>query len=290
MNTQTSYQQLVQQINKQVEELAQQTDQARMSADMLRYLDAISRFHRYSLYNTWLILMNRPDATHVCGFRQWNSFNRFVKRGEIGIPILAPIFIKKQENKRPEDNKLVLRGFKVCYVFDISQTDGQELPPPPDWKKPEQNSFLNERLMAFAHERGITVTEKALDGETQGVSMGGSIEIAPSAGTSTMVHEIAHEIMLHHGSELPASIKELEAEATAYVVCRHFALDPKNAPNYIALQQGVTSDLIMQHMERIRVTAMKIIQYAEGTEIANLPRKEIQAQTYPSCNAKAPEF
>ena len=54
--------------------------------------------------------------------------------------------------------------------------------------------------MAFAKEKGITITEKELAGETQGVSMGGSIEIAPSAGTSTMIHELAHEIMMHHGS------------------------------------------------------------------------------------------
>ena len=89
-----------------------------------------------------------------------------------------------------------MRGFKVCYVFDISQTDGEPLPEPPDWKKPEKNAFLNERLMAFAHEHGISITEKELAGETQGVSMGGSIEIDPSAGTSTIVHELAHEIMV----------------------------------------------------------------------------------------------
>ena len=274
MNTQTSYQQLVQQINQQVEELAQQTDQARMSAEMLRYLDAFSRFHRYSLYNTWLILMNRPGATHVAGFRQWNSFNRFVRKGESGIPILAPIWVK-QEAEDKEDVRLALRGFKVVYVFDISQTDGEPLPDPPDWKKPEKNAFLNDRLMSFVKEKGITITEKVLEGETQGISMGGSIEIAPSAGTSTLIHEIAHEIMLHHDSELPTSIKELEAESTAFVVCRHFGLQSKCSPNYIALH-GATSEMIMEHLERIRVSVMEVIQYVERAETVSLPRKEIQ--------------
>ena len=65
MNEKMNYQSLIAQINQQVEELAQATDAARMSEDMLRYLDAFSRFHRYSLYNMWLILMSRPDATHV---------------------------------------------------------------------------------------------------------------------------------------------------------------------------------------------------------------------------------
>ncbi len=106
---------------------------------MLRYLDAFSRFHRYSLYNTWLILMNRPDATHVCGFRQWNSFNRFVKKGEVGIPILAPISVKQETEENKED-RLILRGFKICHVFDVP-TSGEPLPEPPDWK--------NRRTMFF---------------------------------------------------------------------------------------------------------------------------------------------
>ncbi len=271
MNTKTNYQTLIAQINARVQELASATDEARVSEEMVRYLDAFSRFHRYSLYNTWLILMNRPDATHVCGFRQWNSYNRFVRKGESGIPILCPVWIK-QESEDREENKLVLRGFKIGYVFDILQTDGEPLAEPPDWKKPEKNAVLNERLMAFAHERGITITEKVLEGETQGVSMGGRIEIAPSAGTSTMVHEIAHEIMLHHGSELPTSIKELEAESTAFVVSRHFALQSTCSGNYLALH-GLDSEQIVQHMERIRITAMEIIQYVEGAEMVSLPGK-----------------
>ena len=262
MTTKTNYQSLIAQINQQVEALAQATDEARMSEEMLRYLDAFSRFHRYSFYNTWLILMNRPEATHVCGFRQWNSYNRFVRKGECGIPILAPLWVK-QESEEPDKNKLALRGFKIVYVFDISQTDGEPLPEPPDWKKPEKNAFLNERLMAFAKEKGITITEKELAGEVQGVSMGGSIEIAPSAGTSTVVHELAHEIMLHHGSELDTRIKELEAESVAFVVCRHFKLQSTCSPNYIALH-GATSDMIMEHLERIRVTATEIIGFVEG--------------------------
>ena len=119
--------------------------------------------------------------------------------------------------------------------------------------------------MAFAHEHEISITEKELAGETQGVSMGGSIEIDPSAGTSTMVHELAHEIMLHHGSELPTSIKELEAESTAFVVCRHFGLQSTCSPNYIALH-GATSEMIMEHLERIRLTAVDIVQYVEQAE------------------------
>ena len=263
MTTKTNYQTLIAQINQQVEELASATDEARMGEAMLRYLDAFSRFHRYSLFNTWLILINRPDATHVCGFRQWNSYNRFVKRGEVGIPILAPLWVK-QESEEPDENKLALRGFKIVYVFDISQTDGEPLPEPPDWKKPENNLRLNERLEAFAQAHGIETRLMSLNGP-QGISKGGVIEIDVTAGSSTRVHELAHEIMKHHGSELPTNIKELEAEATAYVVCRHFGLQSTCSPNYIALH-GATSEMIMEHLERIRLTVVDIVQYVEQAE------------------------
>jgi len=243
------------QINQTVSELAQATDAARMSEAMLRYLEAFSRFHRYSLYNTWLILMNRSEATHVCGFRQWNSYNRFVRKGECGIPILAPLWVK-QESEDPEENKLALRGFKIVYVFDISQTEGEPLPEI-DWKKPENNLILNQRLEAFAQTKGIAIHLMKLDG-AQGVSHGGSIDIDITAGSSTRVHEIAHEIMQHHDSELPTGVKELEAEATAFVVCRHFGLPSKASPNYIALH-GATSDMIMEHLERITKTSAQII-------------------------------
>ena len=79
--------------------------------------------------------------------------------------------------------------------------------------------------------------------------------------SSTRVHELAHEIMQHHDSELPASIKEVEAEATAYVVCRHFGLQSKNTPNYLAMH--ATAEAILEHLERIRVTAIEIIEFVE---------------------------
>ena len=251
MKDKMNFQTLIAQINQQVEALAQATDEARISEMMLAYLAACSRFHRYSIYNTLLILSQFPSATRVAGYHAWNSFDRFVRKGQRGLAILAPLFVKNPEaEKKEEEDRLILRGFKVCYVFDISQTDGEPLPEPPDWKKPEKNAFLNEHLMALAKVKGITITEKELAGEVQGVSIGGSIEIDPSAGTSTIVHELAHEILGHHGSELPSSIKELEAELTAFVVCRHFGLQSTCSPNYIALH-GATSEMIMEHLERI---------------------------------------
>ena len=252
-------------ITARIQELAEATDAARVSAEMQRYLDTCASFHKYSLFNVIQILMTRPDATSVAGFKKWQSLGRFVRKGEHGIPILAPIISKVIEEEGEEREKLV--GFKVVYVFDIAQTEGEPLPEPPDWKSPEQNAELQERLVRFAKGKGIQVEVKALGKEIQGVSMGGRIILDPQAGTKTLIHEIAHEL-LHHAPEIIPTermIHELEAESVAYVVGKHFGLNGFSSPNYVALH-GATAELVMEHMERIRNTAAEIIQKLEDVE------------------------
>ncbi len=244
-------------IQQHIKELAQATDEARSSDEMLRYLDFCSRFHDYSLGNIWLIMQFKPDATFVAGFHRWISLNRFVRKGERGIPILAPILVNEDEKDGIEIKRLV--GFKVVYVFDVAQTEGEPLPPPPEWKSPEKNKELNYRLVQFAKGCGISVTFKNLLKEVQGVSKGGSIDIDLTAGSKTLVHEIAHELMHKDKNNLQnRAIKELEAEGVAFVVCKHFGLGNLNSPNYLALFK-LKSDEIFAHMERIRDTAHKII-------------------------------
>ncbi len=249
-------------IQQHIKELAQATDEARSSKVMLDYLDFCSRFHDYSLGNIWLIMQFKPDATFVAGFHRWISLNRFVRKGERGIPILAPLFVKEGEKDGIEIKRLV--GFKVVYVFDVAQTDGEPLPPPPEWKSPEKNKVLNSQLLQLARNRGIVVSFRNLPGETQGLSRGGAIDISLTAGTKTLVHEIAHELMHKDKNNLQnREIKELEAEGVSYVVCRHFGLDNLNCPNYLALF-NLKSDEIYSHMERIRDTAHMIISTTDG--------------------------
>ncbi|MCX6083288.1 MAG: ArdC-like ssDNA-binding domain-containing protein [Chloroflexi bacterium] len=261
-NTKVTSQTLAGQITAHIQELAEATDAARMSAAMLAYLDTCSRFHRYSANNVWLILMSKPDATMVAGFNRWHSLNRFVKRGEHGIPILAPIVFK--ENPEDLNSRQVIKGFKVVYVFDISSTEGDPLPEPPNWKSPEQNLALTGKLVEYAETKGITVIFMKLAGETQGVSKGGIIEMDIEAGTKTLIHEIAHE-MMHRNADRPVehTIRELEAESVAYVVGKHLGLEGLCSPNYVALH-GATSEMILTHLERIRKTATEIITALEG--------------------------
>jgi len=99
------------------------------SEALTAYLKAIGRFHRYSLHNVLLIALQKPDASYVAGFRTWNQLGRFVKKSEKGIMILAPIVQRKAEDSEDDEKESSrITGFRAAYVFDVSQTDGQELP------------------------------------------------------------------------------------------------------------------------------------------------------------------
>jgi hypothetical protein len=252
---------LTKQITARIETLAQATDAAIQSETMRTYLETCARFHTYSPNNVWLILFNMPTASHVAGFNAWHKFNRFVRKGEHGIPILAPCPYKSDEG----ENKI---WFKVTYVFDISQTDGEPLPPPPDWKSPGHLYLIDQGLLEFAQTKGIAVKIENC-GSAQGVSKGGEIILDPTAGTKTLIHELAHEL-LHKGDDnhLDHTTKEIEAEATAYAVAAHFGLPDLASPNYIALCGGAAQD-ITARLHRIIKTASEIINAIEPQEASN---------------------
>ena len=257
MNTQINAQDLQKKIAGYVETLALETDQARKSEEMQRYLEFAARFHQYSTTNVFLILLNKPDATQIAGFQTWKKMGRFVKRGEKGIPIFAPMLGRKDSVNK--DSPQELYGFRIVYVFDVSQTDGEPLPSVPDWKSPEKNVELTNKLIAFANARDIKVTFKKLLGETQGYSTGSEITIDISAGSKTIIHEICHSLIhFDKTSSWNREIKELQAEATGFIVARHFGIDGLNSANYIALF-GFNSKDILSHIEVIQKTASEII-------------------------------
>lgn len=249
-------------IDEYIAELADLTDAARISEAMQAYLDTCARFHRYSWHNTLLIMWAKPEATQVAGYKKWLDFNRYVRKGEKGIAILAPIWIKCSKDDPHSDT--VLR-FRIAHVFDLSQTEGDPLPEGPDWKSPEQDHELTCRLIALAESRGIQVTVQSLSGDKQGASTGGHILIAPTAGTKTLIHELAHEL-LHQGQCQPSrEAMETEAEAVAYVVARHFGLPDLNSPNYLALWNA-DSSILRAHFERIGACARQLITALQGEE------------------------
>ena len=254
-------------IDERIKSLAAATDQALASQAVRDFFKTLSRFHHYSAQNVLLIQFAMPAATRVAGYNAWLKMKRYVKRGEKGIPILAPLVAKG------EDGSAEVKGFKVVYVFDISQTEGEPLPEPPDWKSPERQLALESRLVELAMSQGITVKRKQLQGSTQGLSRHGAIELAEEAGTQTLIHEIAHEL-LHWDKDdkVDRQTQELEAETVAWIVADHFGLEGLHSANYLALW-GIDSDKIMKRMNRIRAVVSKIISFLEQE---NVPTPELE--------------
>ena len=129
------------------------------------WLNMQSRFHHYSFNNTLLIMMQRPDATRVAGFNAWRKLDRFVRKGEKGIWILAPMVYKTStgEDGDADDTTKVIRGFKPVPVFDVSQTDGQELPEVCIRLTGDEPGNAYDHLRSVAHGLGFTVEEDHLD-------------------------------------------------------------------------------------------------------------------------------
>lgn len=243
------------------------------SEQLTKYLDTMARFHQYSFSNCMLIFAQKPDASNVAGFGKWKEFNRFVRKGEKGIAILAPLVRKKKDesgsnatdsSKSSSDEK-VLFGFRIVYVFDISQTEGEDLPEFATLGG-DPGSYID-ALTGIYQEKGIQLNfGEQLPRDANGMSQGGVVTIKeslpPPQKFSTMVHELAHE-MLHWNDErdnITKSMRETEAEAVAYVVCRGIGLEcSTRASDYIQIWNG-DDKLLLRSLDRIRNVASEVLQ------------------------------
>lgn len=237
------------------------------SEALTKYLAMLATFHKYSFGNVMLILFQRPDATHVAGFSTWKSLGRFVKKGEKGIVIIAPMMIRpkdggEQTSGDGETSRPVLR-FRGVYVFDVSQTEGQELPEPPQVTG-DPSSHLD-RIRSIVVEHGITLDQVDVPMGADGVSRGGRISIRPGMPParefSVTVHELAHEL-LHRGEDrklLSQTVRETEAEAVAFVVSQAIGLETGTAASdYIQLYDGA-SETLAASLDRIQKVSAEII-------------------------------
>jgi len=217
-----------------IEQLVTALNEGR-SETLTQYLAAIGRFHRYSLRNVMLIASQKPTATHVAGFYAWHRLGRVVKKGEKGIMILAPIVRRKNENAKQNetDESSTAVGFRAAYVFDVTQTDGQELPTI-GCVNGEPREY-RERLVKFVTEHGIALEYSEDIAPARGVSAGGKITLLPGQSSAeefaTLAHELAHE-MMHRDERRTSTSKrsrETEAEAVAFVVCHAIGLETGSA-------------------------------------------------------------
>jgi hypothetical protein len=193
-----------QQLIKQAVDFLIQQLEAGKSETLTAYLAAMARFHAYSFSNILSIVRARPDATHVAGIRTWNELGRFVKRGEKGIPILAPMIGHRRRQDEADQSsgtddsakpQPVLIGFRVVHVFDIRQTTGEDLP------QFEQNitgdvGEHRDRLIEFLAQQNIALEYNENIAPALGVSYGGKIVLLPGQSDAealvSLVHETAH--------------------------------------------------------------------------------------------------
>jgi antirestriction protein ArdC len=244
--------------------LSAELEQGRSGA-LKNYLAAMGRFRRYSWNNVLLIATQRPAATRVAGFHTWHDLGRSVRKGEKGIMIFAPIRVKQEPTRGEAQTKepFHLAGFRTAYVFDVEQTEGRPLPPFAATSGDPKD--FTQKLKAVAAQRGISVEYDSGIAPAQGMSSGGRIRLLPELPSaeefSVLAHELAHE-MLHHGKDAPAlskTVRETQAEAVAFVVCRGAGLETNTAAaDYIALYNGDKGTLA-KSLAVIQETSAKIL-------------------------------
>jgi hypothetical protein len=266
-------------------ESIQQSDRFRL------FLSTMARFHDYSIGNLILIAIQKPDATRVAGFNTWKEFGRWVKKGEKGISILAPVLPPRPTC--PECGARLPRGarfcpecgaeveaieveaepryFKVVYVFDISQTEGKPLP---EFEVPvltgEANEELFAKVMALANAQGLTVSFEPRpyqDPSIKGQYFGRSIWVKPDEPRAQQLKTLLHEAA-HYYSEgvfqIPRRDAETIAESAAFAIGAHFGFDTgvRSFP-YVALW-AQDKKVLEQNLGSIRRVATTIIEALEG--------------------------
>jgi antirestriction protein ArdC len=264
---------LAEQIETSVNALAAETDAVRKSELFTQWLNAMALFTNYSWNNTFLISVQCPTASKVAGFQTWKKLGRFVKKGEKGIAILAPCIYSKKTEPENIDSPTVKRlsGFKVAWVFDIASTDGQPLVALDNGSAAGGEELLP-RLEAAVQTLAVVLDyEEIKEHGVDGYSTGGRIVIRQSLSTSAkcgvVIHEAAHEL-IHQGDnraeakKKTRSQRELEAEATAYVVMRHFGIEHV-ASNYLATY-NVDGEQLRSSLETISGAAKRLIAAIEG--------------------------
>ena len=257
------------------------------------YLRTMSKFHNYSLNNTLLIAMQGGNL--VKGYRQWEKeFDRHVKPGEKAIKILAPApyKVKKEREKIDPDTKMPVIGadgkpvmetqeitipaYKVVSVFDVSQTEGKELP---DLSVSELTGDVEQYRDFFAaleRTSPFAIAFETLDGGAKGRCYYEENRIAIHEGMSelqnikTAIHEISHATMHDTAPDDPTRpdrrTREVQAESVAYAVCQHYGLDTSDYSfGYVAgWSSGKELSELKGSLETIRSTAAKLIETIDG--------------------------
>ena len=278
------------------------------------YLRVMSKFHNYSFNNTLLIAMQKPDASLVAGFSAWkNNFGRNVIKGQKGIKIIAPSPYKvKQEMKKidphtqqpiigkdgkpvTEEKEITIPAYKVVSVFDVSQTEGRELPDIAVDELTGDVERYRDFFAALEKTSPVPIGFEQIPGSSHGYYHLEDKRIAIQEGMSelqtlkTAIHEIAHAKL--HDIDLNAPeneqqpridrrTREVEAESVAYTVCQHYGLDTSDYSfGYVAgWSSGRELSELKSSLETIRSAAAEIINSIDET-LAELSKAQDKEQT-----------
>ena len=277
-----------------------------------KYLLTMSKFHNYSFNNTLLIAMQRPDATLVAGYNAWkNKFNRYVKKGEKGIQIIAPAPVKEREEREKIDKdtgltvlnesgepeievvEKVIPRFRVTTVFDYAQTDGEPLP---TLEVNELTARVKDYTLlkeAIEQVSPVPIRFGEIEGNAKGYysHMDKEICVRADMGESqtikTMIHEVAHA-MLHdsdqmkqRGEEKDQLTKETEAESIAFTVCSALGIDTSDYsfPYVASWASGKELKELKDSMDTIRLTAADFLEKLE-TAVAERSVERMTAMEY----------
>lgn len=269
------------------------------------YLKVMSKFHNYSFNNTMLIALQNPDASLVAGYNAWkNNFGRNVMKGEKGIRILAPspYKVKQDVEKRDpqtgkvmtgsdgkpemETKEITIPAYKVVSVFDVSQTEGRELPSVGVSELVADVEKYEDFYAALEKISPVPMKSEKIEGGAHGYYHSTEKRIAIDEGMSdlqnikTAIHEIAHamlhdiDIIRQEGNNFDRQTKEVQAESIAYTVCQHYGLDTSDYSfNYIAQwSSGRELPELKASLDMIRKTASELITGIDG----QLRDREIQ--------------
>ncbi len=253
------------------DKLTQAVESIVTGEDWKRMLKVASKFHRYSFHNQLLIFLQRPNATLVAGFHKWNSLGRFVKKGEKGIAILAPCKYRSriEDEDGQEQTITSIRSFRVVYVFDVAQTEGEPIDDldaiRPKLLKGEAPEGLWDALVEQANEAGFEVVREQRGSENgycdfSSKQIAVRPDVAPAQAVKTLIHELGHALL--HSDEPPWSkeVAEVEVESVAYIVCDAIGLDSGDYSfAYVARWTDGTSDLVKATAERAVACAKRIL-------------------------------
>jgi antirestriction protein ArdC len=256
-------------------DLVQAIESLTSCEDWQRMLELASRFHRYSANNVFLIMLQRPEATRVAGYRTWQTMGRQVRKGERGIRILAPCQYrtKTTEDDGTETTHVGIRGFTTATVFDVSQTDGEELPDiRPTLLHGAAVAGLWDALALQVKAAGYTVERSechGANGYTDHTMRTVRVcdDVSDAQATKTLCHELAH-VLLHPDTAEYFGCRgrcEVEAESVAYLVCQAAGLasDGYSWP-YIAHWSDGETKVVQDAAGRVLNAARTILACLEG--------------------------